>query len=64
MTITLKFKHAAFLLALCGTMQAASAQDKVVQDGIAVKPLKGGAWRDITAPEKAINEQSARSTRP
>jgi predicted Zn-dependent protease len=56
MHISLKFKHAALLLALCG---AAQAQDKVVQDGIAVKPLKGGAWRDITAPEKAINEQSA-----
>jgi len=30
-----------------------------VQDGIAVEPLKDGMWRRMTAPEEAINEQSA-----
>lgn len=51
------------LLALCAAMQAAPAQerrqDQVVQDGIAVKPLKGGWARDILAPEDQVNEQSA-----
>ncbi|MDN4056037.1 M48 family metallopeptidase [Massilia sp. YIM B02763] len=61
----IRVKHAALLLALCGTLQAAPAfaQDQVVQDGIAVKPIERdglrGRWRDFTAPEKAINEQSA-----
>lgn len=61
----IRVKHAALLLALCGTLQAAPtfAQDQVVQDGIAVKPIARdgvrGAWRDFTAPEKAINDQSA-----
>jgi predicted Zn-dependent protease len=66
-------RRTAVLLALCaavaGPVRAAPAQDdrpnqgQVVQDGIAVKPLKRnsitGVWRDITAPEQAINEQSA-----
>jgi predicted Zn-dependent protease len=50
------------LLALCAVMQTAPAQDnkpQVVQDGIAVKPLGGGMWRNITAPEQAVNEQAA-----
>jgi len=50
------------LLTLCAAMQAAPAQDRkqqVVQDGIAVEPLKDGIVRRITAPEQAINEQSA-----
>lgn len=51
------------LIALCAAMQGAPAQerrqDQVVQDGIAVKPLKGGWMRDILAPEDRINEQSA-----
>ncbi|MFK3741197.1 M48 family metallopeptidase [Massilia sp. TN1-12] len=61
----IRVKHAALLLALCGTLQTtpAFAQDQVVQDGIAVKPIERdglrGRWRDFTAPEKAINEQSA-----
>ncbi|PQO90654.1 peptidase M48 [Massilia phosphatilytica] len=67
------FKHsAAVLLALSAATHGAYAaraqddrpnQDQVVQDGIAVKPLKrnsiGGVWRDIAAPEQAINDQSA-----
>ena len=66
------YKHgAAVLLALSAATHGAVAtaqdtrpkQDQVVQDGIAVKPLKrnsiGGVWRDIAAPEQAINEQSA-----
>jgi predicted Zn-dependent protease len=67
------FKHgAAVLLALSVATPGAYAaraqddrpnQDQVVQDGIAVKPLKrnsiGGVWRDIAAPEDAINQQSA-----
>lgn len=68
-------RRAAALLAACAALQAAPAmaqrqderqdqrQDQVVQDGIAVKPLNssriGKTWRDITAPEQAINEQSA-----
>jgi Zn-dependent protease with chaperone function len=56
-------KHAAALLALCGVLQAAPAQEQVVQDGISVKPLKrdsiAGRWRDFAAPEQAVNEQSA-----
>lgn len=52
-----------FVLAvLCAAMQVAPAQDgrqQVVQDGIAVKPLKDGLVRRITAPEQAVNEQSA-----
>ena len=65
MNKTFVLRQAAVALALCGAVQAVPAQDargsqtQVVQDGIAVKPLKGGVWRDITAPEKAINEQSA-----
>ena len=57
------FRQGAVLLALCAAMQAAPAQDRkqgqVVQDGIVVKPLKSSTWRDITAPEKAMNEQAA-----
>jgi predicted Zn-dependent protease len=64
MNKTFASTRAAVALALCCAVQAvpaqeARAQGQVVQDGIAVKPLKGGVWRDITAPEKAINEQSA-----
>jgi predicted Zn-dependent protease len=50
------------LVALCAAMGGAAAQDgkqQVVQDGIAVKPLKDGVWRRLTAPEEAINQQSA-----
>jgi predicted Zn-dependent protease len=59
-----KIKHAMLLLALCGTLQAPGfAQEQVVQDGIAVKPIARdgvrGTWRNLTAPEQAINEQSA-----
>src|SRR6185503_12337964 len=61
-------RRAAVLLVACAAVHAAPAQDRpnqdqVVQDGIAVKPLKRnsitGVWRDIAAPEQAINEQSA-----
>jgi predicted Zn-dependent protease len=55
-------KRIAMLLALCAVMHTAPAQDgrqQVVQDGIAVKPLESSMWRNITAPEKAVNEQSA-----
>ena len=64
-----RWKRMAGLLALCAVVQAAPAQNRaqqqgqVVQDGIAVKPLKhgglSGIWRDIAAPEEAINQQSA-----
>ena len=66
------YKHgAAVLLALSAATHGAVAtaqdtrpnQDQVVQDGIAVKPLNrnriGSVWRDIAAPEEAINQQSA-----
>jgi len=56
------------LLALCAVTQGAPAQDqgrrqdKVVQDGIVLEPIERdglkGKWRDFTAPEKAVNEQS------
>jgi predicted Zn-dependent protease len=67
MNKTFRPSRCLLLLALCGAMQGAPAQDRkqteetqrVVQDGIAVKPLKDGVWRNITAPEQAINEQSA-----
>ena len=69
MNKTFQLKHCALLLALCGAMQGAPAQDarqdqkQVVQDGISVKPIERDGvkarWRDFTAPEKAINEQSA-----
>jgi predicted Zn-dependent protease len=62
-TIMNKFLKPAALLALCAAMQGAPAQDRrteqVVQDGIAVKPLKSSTWRNITAPEKAIDDQAA-----
>jgi predicted Zn-dependent protease len=58
--------QAALLLALCGAVQGLPAeardrgqQEQVVQDGIAVKPLKSSTWRNITAPEKAIDDQAA-----
>ena len=59
-----KFKQAVAVLALCGLVQAAPAQDRgqqsqVVQDGIAVKPLKGGVLRDVLAPEGAMDQQAA-----
>jgi len=53
----------AVLLALCTALPvthvAAKDQGQVVQDGIAVKPLKRSIWRDIAAPEQTVNEQSA-----
>lgn len=57
----------ALVLALCAAMQAAPAQDRrqgqVVQDGIAVKPIERdgwkGRWRDFSAPEEAIDQQSS-----
>jgi predicted Zn-dependent protease len=59
------FRRTAVLLALCAATTTAvvpaSAKDnpKVVQDGIAVKPLKRGIWRDIAAPEESVDQQSA-----
>jgi predicted Zn-dependent protease len=55
-----QWKRMAVLVALCGAIQAAPAQDRgqVVQDGIAVKPLKRSIWRDIAAPEQTVNEQA------
>jgi predicted Zn-dependent protease len=63
-TIMNKFFKPAAVLALCAVMQAAPAQDRgqkgqVVQDGIAVKPLKGGVLRDLLAPEGAMDQQAA-----
>jgi predicted Zn-dependent protease len=63
-TIMNKLKQAVAVLALCGIVQAAPAQDRsqkgqVVQDGIAVKPLKKGIVRDVLAPEGAMDQQSA-----
>jgi Zn-dependent protease with chaperone function len=63
----IKFKQAVAVLAvvaLPGIVQAAPAQDRgqqgqVVQDGIAVKPLKGGVLRDVLAPEGAMDQQAA-----
>ncbi|WP_296944614.1 M48 family metallopeptidase [uncultured Massilia sp.] len=62
-------RRTAVALALCGAVQGVPAQDKrvgqdqVVQDGIVLKPIERDSikarWRDFTAPEKAINEQSA-----
>jgi predicted Zn-dependent protease len=71
--MNLLFKRsAAAMFVLCAATQGAYAarpqddrpnQDQVVQDGIAVKPLNrnriGSVWRDIAAPEEAVNEQSA-----
>jgi predicted Zn-dependent protease len=63
-----KLKQTVAVLALCGIVQAAPAQDRgqngqVVQDGIAVKPIERDGlkarWRDLTAPEQAIDQQSA-----
>jgi predicted Zn-dependent protease len=59
-----KLKQTVAVLALCGIVQAAPAQDRaqkgqVVQDGIAVKPLKGGVLRDLLAPEGAMDQQAA-----
>jgi predicted Zn-dependent protease len=65
MTRIFKLKQAAVLLALCTAVQAVPAQEQrhgqeqVVQDGIAVKPLKRSIWRDIAAPEETVNQQSA-----
>jgi predicted Zn-dependent protease len=54
------------LAALFGATQLAPAQERppqVVQDGIVLKPIERdsikGRWRDFTAPEKAVNQQSA-----
>ncbi|WP_075794537.1 M48 family metallopeptidase [Massilia putida] len=65
-------RSAAVMFAVCAATQGAYAaprqderpnQDQVVQDGIAVKPLNrnriGSVWRDIAAPEEAVNEQAA-----
>jgi Zn-dependent protease with chaperone function len=60
-------RQCAVLLALCAAMQGAPAQERkqnhVVQDGIAVKPIERDGlkarWRDFTAPEKAVDQQSA-----
>jgi predicted Zn-dependent protease len=66
-------RRVAAVLALCASVCAPTHaarpqddrpnQDQVVQDGIAVKPLNrnriGSVWRDIAAPEQAVNEQSA-----
>lgn len=59
-----KLKQVLAVLALSGIVQAAPAQDRgqqgqVVQDGIAVKPLKGGVLRDLLAPEGAMDQQAA-----
>jgi predicted Zn-dependent protease len=59
-----KFFKPAAVLALCAVMQAAPAQDRgqkgqVVQDGIAVKPLKGGWLRDALAPEGEMDKAAA-----
>jgi predicted Zn-dependent protease len=62
-----KFFRPALVLALCAAMQAAPAQDRkqgqVVQDGIVLKPIErdglGARWRDFTAPEQAVDQQSA-----
>ena len=59
------------LAALCAAMQGLpaaareAAQDgkgQVVQDGIAVEPLKDGMWRRMTAPEQASAASSSRGT--
>jgi predicted Zn-dependent protease len=60
-------RGAAAVLALCTAlpMTQVQARDRnqsggqVVQDGIAVKPLKSNIWRDIAAPEQTVNDQSA-----
>ena len=48
---------------LLGAAGPSPAQDRghgqVVQDGIAVKPLKRSIWRDIAAPEETVNDQAA-----
>jgi predicted Zn-dependent protease len=59
-----KLRKALAVLALCGIVQAAPAQDRgqkgqVVQDGIAVKPLKGGWLRDALAPEGEMDKAAA-----
>lgn len=59
-----KLKQTVAVLALCGIVQAAPAQDRgqngqVVQDGIAVKPLKGGWLRDALAPEGEMDKAAA-----
>jgi Zn-dependent protease with chaperone function len=37
----------------------AEQKGQVVQDGIAVKPLKSSIWRDIAAPEARMDQESA-----
>ena len=59
-----KLKQTVAVLALCGIVQVAPAQDRgqqgqVVQDGIAVKPLKGGWLRDALAPEGEMDKAAA-----
>ncbi|CAH0151915.1 Beta-barrel assembly-enhancing protease [Massilia sp. Bi118] len=58
-----KLRQALAVLALCGIVHAAPAQDRgqkgqVVQDGIAVKPLKGGFLRDLLAPEGKMDKEA------
>jgi len=64
MTKRTQGRAAAILLALCTLAPVAPTvyakdQGQVVQDGIAVKPLKRGLWRDISAPEQTVNDTSA-----
>ncbi len=58
-----KFFKPAVVLTLCAAMQAVPAQERrqeqVVQDGIAVKPLKGGWLRDALAPEGEMDKAAA-----
>jgi predicted Zn-dependent protease len=59
-----KFRQTLAVLALCGIVQVAPAQDRgqkgqVVQDGIAVQPLKGGWLRDALAPEGEMDKAAA-----
>jgi Zn-dependent protease with chaperone function len=58
-----KLKRLAVVLSLCAFTGVAPAEaqqhGQVVQDGIAVKPLKSSIWRDIAAPEEKVNQQAA-----
>jgi Zn-dependent protease with chaperone function len=58
-----KIKRLAILLSMSACLGAAPAyaeqKGQVVQDGIAVKPLKSSIWRDIAAPEARMDQESA-----
>jgi Zn-dependent protease with chaperone function len=58
-----KIKRLAILLSMSACLGAAPAyaeqKGQVVQDGIAVKPLKSSIWRDIAAPEARTDQESA-----